>query len=90
MDVVASPALDLRNTSKYLVKYENRESGHLRDKSMLLQANLHLLQSDYEKSMQRIMRAQFRIADRHKHDALLLAAFGCGAFKNGPGDVARF
>lgn len=90
MDVVASPALDLRNPSKELVKYKNCESLYIRDRSMLLQAKLHVLQSDYEKSVKRIMRAQFRIADRHKHDTLLLAAFGCGVFKNDPGDVARF
>jgi uncharacterized protein (TIGR02452 family) len=91
VDVVASAALNLGNTSKDLIKYHNDESVHLlRDNARLLQDKTYTWESDYEKSMKCRIRAQFRIAVCHKHDTLLLSDFGCGAFKNDPGDVARF
>ena len=35
------------------------------------------------------MRAILRISARHGNDALVLSAFGCGAFRNPPGHTAR-
>ena len=35
------------------------------------------------------IRTVFRIGLRHGHDALILGAFGCGAFHNPPAEVAR-
>lgn len=34
------------------------------------------------------IRAIFRLALKHGHDSLILGAFGCGAFKNPPAEVA--
>ena len=34
------------------------------------------------------MRTIFRIAAHHDHDALVLGAFGCGAFRNPPRHIA--
>jgi uncharacterized protein (TIGR02452 family) len=34
------------------------------------------------------MRTIARIAGKYDHDALVLGAFGCGAFRNPPDDIA--
>lgn len=39
--------------------------------------------------MRRRMETVLRIAIHHGHDAVVLGAWGCGAFHNPPGDIAR-
>src|SRR5207248_1258260 len=43
---------------------------------------------DYQLMKHKIQQI-FQVAYQHKHDALVLSAFGCGAFKNPPEVVAQ-
>eukprot|EP01120_Amphizonella_sp_Union-15-10_P009302 TRINITY_DN3493_c0_g1_i1.p1 TRINITY_DN3493_c0_g1~~TRINITY_DN3493_c0_g1_i1.p1 ORF type:complete len:312 (-),score=39.71 TRINITY_DN3493_c0_g1_i1:101-1036(-) len=47
------------------------------------------LNSDFASKTKRKIRAMFNVALNHKHDALVLGAFGCGAFKNPAYDIAQ-
>lgn len=58
--------------------------------SAALDLNHERVGPGYAERMKDIMRSQLRVAADHNHDTLLLSAFGCGAFKNDPKDVAKF
>ena len=45
---------------------------------------------EYEEGMKRKIRGQLRAAQEHGDRALVLSAFGCGAFHNNPAKVAQF
>lgn len=60
----------------------NRPDTETRDGELLI-AN-HMVEATREK-----IRAILRIGFFHGHDSLVLSAFGCGAFANPPGHVAR-
>lgn len=52
--------------------------------------NTHQLYSDADReTMTAKIEAVFKIAAEHKHDALVLGAFGCGVFRNPPEEVAK-
>jgi uncharacterized protein (TIGR02452 family) len=58
--------------------------------SAALDLNHERVGPGYEERTKDIIRSQLRVAVHHNHNTLLLSAFGCGAFKNNPNDVARF
>lgn len=46
------------------------------------------ISSNLVKGVKNKMRTIFRIALRHRHDSLVLGAWGCGAYKNPPAHIA--
>jgi uncharacterized protein (TIGR02452 family) len=60
----------------------NRPDTETRDGELLIAD--HMVEATREK-----IRAILRIGFAHKYDSLVLSAFGCGAFANPPGHVAR-
>jgi uncharacterized protein (TIGR02452 family) len=52
-----------------------------------LQQGNHL-SPEYAANTRKKIENIFAIAQHHNHDCLVLSAFGCGAFKNPPGDIA--
>ena len=53
------------------------------------QLNGNMLASKYAVGTRKKIDNTFAIAYQHKHDSLVLSAFGCGAFKNPPMHMAR-
>ncbi|CAF4696989.1 unnamed protein product [Rotaria sp. Silwood1] len=49
----------------------------------------NMLSPKYAVGMRKKLENLFSIAYKHKHDCLILSAFGCGAFKNPPDHVAK-
>ncbi|CAF4956701.1 unnamed protein product [Rotaria sp. Silwood1] len=50
--------------------------------------NNRTLENKFAATTQKKIENIFAIAHHHKHDCLVLSAFGCGAFKNPPGHIA--
>ncbi|CAF4245688.1 unnamed protein product [Rotaria sp. Silwood2] len=49
----------------------------------------NILSPKYSVGMRKKIENLFSIAYNHKHDCLILSAFGCGAFKNPPDHIAK-
>jgi uncharacterized protein (TIGR02452 family) len=78
VDVFASAAFDCN-------------SDHKPDPARnLVGYNRPALDSDYEAGTKAKMRAYFRAAKMNGNDALVLSAFGCGAFRNDPVLISRW
>lgn len=75
VDIFASAAYDCNKSHK-----PNVEKN-------LVGFNRPDLDTDYERGTKAKMRACFRAAKENFNDALVLGAFGCGAFKNNPEQI---
>lgn len=78
IDVFASAAYDCDKSHQPVV--EKRLVGYDRPENDI----------DYEIGMKAKMRASFRAAKENGNDALVLSAFGCGAFKNDPKIISQW